>query len=131
MGPEPHLSADGKKRTASQYVEDEVRYRSIVMETFESARNSTQKLDISKLRVAALKTLVLESKIKGVKCISNTLCRRIAMTILFVKRYKFRLLFGIYGALVCTTYDYCCKANKTASFSGSPNFETRRQYLLT
>jgi hypothetical protein len=99
VGPEPHLFADGKKRTASQYVEAEILYRSIVMETFESARNSTQKMDISKLRVAALKTLVLEAKIQGVRCISNDLCRRIAMTMFLLKRYKFRLLFGIYGAL--------------------------------
>jgi hypothetical protein len=66
VGPEPRLFADGKKRTASQYVEAEIRYRSIVMETFESARNSKQQVDISKFRVAALKTLVLEAKIKGV-----------------------------------------------------------------
>ena len=99
MGPDPHLFEDGRNRTVSQYVQDEIRYRSIVMETFESTRNSTQRMDISKFRVAALKTLVLESKIKGVKCISNTLCRRIAMTMWLVKRYKFRLLFGIYRAL--------------------------------
>jgi len=81
VGPDPHLFADGKKRTASQYVQDEIRYRSIVMETFESTRNSTQQMDISKFRVAALKTLLLEAKIKGVRRISNTLCRRMAMTI--------------------------------------------------
>lgn len=98
MGPDPRLFADGKKRTASQYVKDEIRYRSIVMETFESARNSTQQMDISKFRVAALKTLVLESKIIEVRCMHNTLCRRIDMTMWLVKRYKFRLLFGIYGA---------------------------------
>jgi hypothetical protein len=72
VGPEPHLFADGKKRAASEYVEDEIRYRSIVMETFESTRDSTQQMDISKLRVAALKTLVLEAKIKGVRCISKS-----------------------------------------------------------
>ena len=72
MGPEPHLFANGKKRTASQYVEDEIRYRSIVMETFESARRGTHKMDISKLRVAALQTLVLEAKIQGVRCISRS-----------------------------------------------------------
>lgn len=99
MGPDPHLFADGKKRTVSQYAENEIRYRSLVMETFESTRNSIQQMDISKFRVAALKTLILESEIKGVKCISNTLCRRIAMTMCLVKRYKFRLLFGIYRAM--------------------------------
>ena len=66
MGPEPNLFADGKKMTASQYIEDEIRYRSIVMETFESARNSTQQMDIKKLRADALKSLVLEAKIRGV-----------------------------------------------------------------
>lgn len=65
VGPDPQYFADRKKRSASQYVQDEIRYRSIVMETFESARNSTQRLDVSKLRAAALKTLVLEAQITG------------------------------------------------------------------
>ncbi|GFG29216.1 hypothetical protein Cfor_09736 [Coptotermes formosanus] len=65
VGPDPQYFADRKKRSASEYVEHEIRYRSIVMETFESARNSTQRLDISTFRVAALKTLVLEAKIAG------------------------------------------------------------------
>lgn len=99
MGPDPHQFEQRRQRTVSQYAEDEIRYRSIVMETFESSCNSTQQKDISKFRVAAMKTLVLEAKIQGVKCISNTLCRRIAITMWLVNGYIFRLLFGVYGAL--------------------------------
>jgi len=99
VGPEPHPFADGRKRTVSQYAEDEIRYRSIVMETFESARNSTQKMDIAKLRVAALKTLVLEAKIKGVRFISNTLCRRITMTMFAVKAiHIYTVIPNIWGS---------------------------------
>lgn len=99
MGPDPQYFADRKKRSASEYVEHEIRYRSIVMETFESARNSTQRLDISKFRVAALKTLVLEAKIAGVRCICSTLYRRIGTPVRLVEGRKFRILFGIHRAL--------------------------------
>jgi hypothetical protein len=84
VGPDPRYFSDRKRRSASQYVEDEIRYRSIVMENFESASNSAQRMEFSKFRVAALKTLVLESQIAGVRCISNILYSGTGMSIWLV-----------------------------------------------
>jgi hypothetical protein len=56
-----------KKRSASRLVEDELRYRTIAIETFETLRNGRQRMDVSELRAAAMKTLVLEAEINRVR----------------------------------------------------------------
>jgi hypothetical protein len=67
VGPDPQCFMKRNKRSASHFVEDELRYRTIAIETFETERDSKQRMDVSKLRAAAMKTLVLEAEISRVR----------------------------------------------------------------
>jgi hypothetical protein len=67
VGPDPHHFLKPKKRSASRFVEDELRYRIVAIETFETLRNGKQRMYVSELRAAAMKTLVLEAEISKVR----------------------------------------------------------------
>jgi hypothetical protein len=67
VGPDPQYFMKRKKRSVSHFVEEELRYRSIAIETFETLRDGKQRMDVSELRAAAMKTLVLEAEINRVK----------------------------------------------------------------
>jgi hypothetical protein len=67
VGPDPQDFIKRKKRSASQFAEDELRYRNTAIETFETLREGKQPTNVSELRAAAMKTLVLEAEIRRVK----------------------------------------------------------------